>query len=298
MATIAYGVEKVKALQHALGGSLPAQAGKQPPLRLEKFVAERFKVLRAEREEASRLAAPIRDRLFSHIPKDDLGVKHSLQETRKFFKRRLKRKIPQPETMRIEPRFVTGSNFWFKVPPYDDDWTFNPPGTVAGADKVAGNYNMTVQESGDPSQLRGPDAAAGIAVWFFCLASDPMQRVAALLDYSDIWWDNAFGYVAHNDLMTRIWVWGHTEQNWVAQSDLQPSWSDGVGWFEGHGNYPAGDSGRIAIEARFPAEAKNWYQAWIWSAASVYADSGLWGSAASAILFSTSVPYIFFGSLF
>jgi hypothetical protein len=294
MSTIAYGAEKVKALQLALGGSLPAQAGKQPRLRLDKFVAERFKVLKAEREEAARLTAPIRDRLFSHIPKDDPGVKRSIQETRKFFERRLKRKIPQLETMRIEPRFITGSSFWLKVPPYDDAWTFNPAGTVAGADKVAGNYNMAVQSVGDGSR----EAAAGIAIWFFCLASDPMQRVAALLDYSDDWWDMASGYVAHNDLRTRIWVWGHTEQNWLAQSDLRPSWSDGVGWFEEHGNDPAGDSGRISIETFFPAEANNWYEAWIWTDASVYADGGFWGAAASSIQFSTAVPMVVFGSLF
>jgi hypothetical protein len=293
MAIIAYGAEQVRALQHALGGSLPAQAGKQPRMRLDKFVAERFKVLRSEREAAARLATPIRDRLFSHIPKEDVAVKRSIAETRKFFERRLKRKIPQPETMRIEPRFITGSNFWIKVPPYDDAWTFNPPHTNAGADKVAGNYNMAVQSFGDGSC----EAAAGIAVWFFCTASDPMQRVAAVLDYSDDWWDAASGYVAHNDLRTRIWIWGNTEQNWLARSDLQPSWSDGVGWWEDHGNHPAGDSGRIAIETFFPAEANQWYLAWIWSDASVYADGGIFGAAGSSIQFSAAVPLVVFGSL-
>ena len=71
MSTIAYGAEKVKALQDALGGSLPAHARKQPRMHLDKFVAERFEALKAAREEAARLNAPIRDRLFGHILKDE-----------------------------------------------------------------------------------------------------------------------------------------------------------------------------------------------------------------------------------
>jgi hypothetical protein len=293
MSIIAYGAEKVKALQDALGGSLPAQARKQPRMHLEQSVAERFKALKAEREEAARLAAPMRDRLFSHTPKDEPGVKRSIEQTRKSYERRLKTKIRHPKTIRIEPRFITGSNFWLKVPPYDDDFAFQTASATAGADKVAGNYNLAVQSIGDGSH----EAAGGVAVWFFCTTSDPMQRVAAVLDFSDDWWDSASGYVAHNDLRTRIWVWGDTEQNWVTQSDLQPSWSDGVGWYESHGNDPAGDSGRISIEAFFPADANQWYEAWIWSDASVYADGGFWGIAGSSIKLSTAVPLVVLGSL-
>jgi hypothetical protein len=293
MSTLVYGAEKVKALQDALGGSLPAQARKQPRLHLEKLVAERFKALKTEREEAARLAAPLRDRLFSHIPKDDPGVQRSIEQTRKDYERRLKRKVRHPETLRVEPRFVTGSGFWLKTHPYDDGFSFTTANATAGADKAAGSYSMTVQSVGAGSR----EAAAGVAVWFFCTASDPMQRVAAVLDYSDDWWDSAYGYVAHNDLRTRIWVWGDTEKNWVGQSDLQPSWSDGVGWFESHGNHPAGDSGRISIETFFPAQANSWYEAWIWSDASVYADGGFWGFAGSSIQLSTAVLLVVFGSL-
>ena len=293
MSTIAYGAEKVKALQDALGGSLPAQARKQPRMHLDKFVAERFEALKAAREEAARLNAPIRDRLFGHILKDDPLVKGSSEQRRKVCERRLKRKIRQPETRRIEPRVLTGSNIWLKAPPYDDEWSSNDANGMAAADKAAGNYNMAVQAIGDGFH----EAAAGIGVWFFYTASDPMQRVAALLDYSDDWWDVADLYVAHNDLRTRIWVWGDTEQNWVAQADLQPSWSDGASWFDHHGNDPAGDSGWISIETYFPAEANRWYEAWIWSDASVYGDGGFGGFGASSIHFSTAVPLVVFGGL-
>jgi hypothetical protein len=76
------------------------------------------------------------------------------------------------------------------------------------------------------------------------------------------------------------------------------SWSDGVGWFESHGNDPAGDSGGISNETFFPAQANQWYEAWIWSDASIYADGGFWGIAASSIQFSAAVPFVVFGSLF
>lgn len=294
MSIIAYGAEKVQALEYALAGRPPARAGKEPLAQLQQFVAERFKSLTAAREENARLTAGIRDRMFGHIAKDDPAMKRGLADTRKAYERRLKGKIRLPDLTKIEPRFVTGSAFWLKAPPYDNAWRWTAGTSTAGADKTAGSYTMATQSIGDGSC----EAAAGVAVWFHCTTTDPMQRVAALLDYADDWWDSASGYVAHNDLRTRIWVWGHTEQKWVGRSDLSPSWSDGVGWFESHGNDPSGDSGRTSIETFFPADANNWYQAWIWSDASVYADGGMFGIAASSIQFSAQIPFVVFGSLF
>ena len=145
--------------------------------------------------------------------------------------------------------------------------------------------------------------------WFFCVEAAPFvtdsrgniigggQRFAALLDYSDDWWDSAMGYVAHNDMRTRLWVWGQTENKWVCQTDVQPSWSDGVGWFDNHGNDPAGDAGTLAVQTYFAAMANIWYQAWVWGDAQAYADGGLFGFGASSIRFSASVPLMVFGSL-
>ena len=297
MSITAYGAEKVKVLERALGGKPPTQSGKQARMRLDRFVNDRFKTLRAERQESARLAAPIRDHLFNHISKDDSSVRHSIEKMRRFLERRPKPKIPQPRVKRMVPRFTSG--VWFKVPPYDDGFVFTTgnPGSFVSDDKDAGNYFLA-PVSGGSNDVGLAEVAAGIAVWFYCMTEDPMQRVAALLDYSDAWGDSPLGASATNDLRTRIWVWGPTEQKWVVQSDLQPSHGDAVGGFGGHGNYPPGDSGRISIETCFPAQANQWYEAWIWSDAWVYTDSGIFGSAFSWIVFSAAVPLVTFGSLF
>jgi hypothetical protein len=293
MAVIAFGAEKVKQLEYALGGKRPARSSKEPRARLQKFVEQHSRNQKATRVRNARLTGKVRDRVLGAvISKDDPALKRNVEDARKAFQLRLKRKIRKPRIEKIEPRFISGSGFWLKAPPYDDDWATGA-GNVS-ADKVAGNYDMAIQSFGDGYM----EDAAGVAVWFFCTADDPMQRVAALYNYSDDWWDSAFGYVAHNDLRTRIWVWGDTEQDWVVRSEEFPSWSDGVGWFDSHGNDPDGDAGTISIQTFFPARANRWYEAWIWSDASIYADGGVFGFAASSIHFSAHVPFVVFGSLF
>jgi hypothetical protein len=154
----------------------------------------------------------------------------------------------------------------------------------------AGTCDLAAQSFGDHNR----EGAAGFFAWFFATEDNPMQRFAALVQYSFDWWDDASGYVAHNDLRTRLWVWGHTENRWVGQSEGSPAWSDGVGWFESHGN---SDSGNVSNEMFFPAIANQWYQAWVWSDASAYADGGFWGIADSSVHFDSVVPFIVFGSL-
>jgi hypothetical protein len=141
------------------------------------------------------------------------------------------------------------------------------------------------------------EVAAGVATWFFAPAENSQQRVAALFDFSDDWWDSAALYVAHNNLRTRLWVWGDRERRWVTQTDVSPGWSDGVGWYDSHGNDPQGDSGTLSVQAFFPASANSWYLLWVWSDASAYADGGFFGSAASSIQLDAAVPFVVFGSL-
>ena len=49
--------------------------------------------------------------------------------------------------------------------------------------------------------------------------------------------------------------------------------------------------------AQFPCRARQWYLVWIWSAVSIYADSGVWGSAISLANMSGNVRFVVFGSL-
>jgi hypothetical protein len=87
---------------------------------------------------------------------------------------------------------------------------------------------------------------------------------------------------------------GDSEQGWVTQTDLSPSWSDGTGWMESHGNK---EDARVALETFFPARADSWYLAWVWSDASVYGDSGFWGFGASSVHFDATTSLVIFGSL-
>jgi hypothetical protein len=230
------------------------------------------------------------------VSKDDAGLKKLKNEIRASRERRKVRKVPKPKPLKIEPRFMVGSNILVKVPPYDGAWQWQSrtgPNCIAQSDP-GGTCSLSVGAPGDGSTI---EAAAGFFTWFFSPEDNPMQRFAAVVQYSDDWWDSAYGYVAYNNMRTRLWVWGQTENAWVVQSDESPSWSDAVSWFASHGNDPSGDSGNISNETFFPAMANSWYQAWVWSDAWVYADGGFWGSAASSIIFSSLVPLIVFGSL-
>ena len=179
-----------------------------------------------------------------------------------------------------------------KAPPYDFSWTLPGGQGDESADQNGGTYSLDAQTLGQHEM----EVAAGVGFWFFSQAGNPAQRFAALCDYYDDWWDDAMGYTAHNDGRTYLWVFGASENAWVAQSTVTPSWSDGAAWFDHHGNDPAGDSGRAANETYFNAAPNSWYQCWIWSSASVDADSGLFGFADSTIHIRMSIPLAFMGS--
>jgi hypothetical protein len=225
--------------------------------------------------------------VFGHIDRDDPKLAKSLAATRAAYARRSKRRTKAPRLERVEPSITLGSIQLLKGAPYDSSWTF---GAEASANKADGSFHLAAQSIGDGFS----EVAAGIAVWFFSPGENMGQRFAAPLNYSYDWWDMASGYVAHNDLRTRIWIWGDSEQRWVSQTEVSPQWSDGVGWFESHGN---SDGGLMTIETFFPARANSWYLAWVWSDASIYADGGFWGIAASSVRFDTSVPFVVFGGL-
>lgn len=179
------------------------------------------------------------------------------------------------------------------VPPYDFEWVSDSGQGIEHADHTTGNYDLRVQSIGDGEN----DVAAGVGFWFFSGDGNPMQRFSAVIDYFDDWWNSAEFYVGHNNGRTRLWVFGASENAWVAQSDQTPSWSDGVGWLEEHGNDPDGEDGTVANETFFNAAPNSFYQCWIWSSADVYADSGFWGFAASSINMSVGVRLGVLGGL-
>ena len=289
MAVLARGNDSVHALQQALGGTPPRAGVDRSKALIRRYVQQRSVERRTALRQAAAVTRPLQEKILASAGRVD--AKQQVLKEKRFLEQKLRRKISAPKRMKLEPRMISGSSFWFKTPPYDA--AFNQ-GNFSAADATGGDYQLGIGSIGNGTN----DASAGVAVWFLATNDDPQQRFSALLQYSDDWWDVAMGYVAHNDLRTRLWVWGPTEQQWLVQAEVNPSWSDGASWFDHHGNDPQGDAGTISVETTFPATAGNFYLGWIWSEANVYADGGFFGVAGSSLQLSVTAPLVVFGSLF
>lgn len=246
-------------------------------------------------------AFPLQDRsralALDHLRAGEFELKVIESERRKAISQRIQDSAQfklHPTTLSVrDMELFDSSDLTLKVPPYDFSWISNTHEGVEHADHIAGTYDLAVQSLGDGES----SVAAGIGFWFFSGNGNPAQRFAAVVDYFDDWWDSADWYVAHNNGHTRLWVFGASEQAWVAQSEQTPSWNDGVGWLEEHGNDPGGEDGRVACETYFNAAPNSWYQCWLWSSAEVYSDSGFFGVSASSIHMNISAPLAVIGRL-
>jgi hypothetical protein len=291
MTVLAYGAEKVREIERALGGTPPKSVLKESRAFLQRYLAERAKQRQATLAEASRKAERWRELLFSDLSKDPRLKK--LKEQRQAATKRHKwRKLERPKRPRIEPRI--GSNFVVTVPPYYWWASKTCQGDTAQTDNSTGSCTLQVDSFG----AGYCEAYAFFTLAFALSEANPMQRVAALVDYADNWFDIADFYVGHNDMRTSILVYGSKGEGLVHQADLSPSWSDGVSWLDEHGNDPNGEEGQISIETYFPASANEWYYVQFLFDASVYADSGFFGGAWSGLYFQCTVPMVVFGGLF
>jgi hypothetical protein len=232
--------EQVRAYERALGGEPPRAAQRKSQSELTRYLAQR------------------------------LTLQRTNIELKRIHEQRIKRKLARPALRKFEPRVITGSNFAFHAPPYDVAYTFNPSGNAADANPSTGTYDLACQSFGDGNQ----QVAAGVASWFFCTEAAVDQRFAALIDFSYDWFDYATAYVAHNDLRTRIWIWGATENDWALQADVQPSWSDGESFYNHNGD---SNQGSLSIEQFFAVRQASLYLVWVYSDAQADADSGFFG---------------------
>jgi hypothetical protein len=290
---IARGAKQVAEVEKALGGRPPKEAIRRSQGDLRRHFTDYSKQRARALGEAAKRLEPGRELALAHLDQEDPRLKKQRAAAESLHKRESRRKLKPPKPRDVEPTITIGSIQTVKGPPYDAPWTSSPAGdTTESANHVTGAYDISANSFGDGGRFAG----AGIGLWFFAPADNAAQRVAALLDFSDYWLDSAEWYVAHNDLRTRIWVWGHTEGGWVGRTDVSPSWTDGVGWLETHGNDP-GEDGTISIEAFFPCRARRWYFVWLWSALSIYADSGIGGTAISSARMAGTVQLVVFGSL-
>ncbi|HEX3944571.1 MAG TPA: hypothetical protein VHW69_10830 [Rhizomicrobium sp.] len=300
MITVARGTKQIRKLEPALGEKPPQKAAIQCQAALKQYVEGRLKQRRAHqaafRPLLEKAQAPLRDLLTP----DKTLLRKLVKQQQAAFRVTRKKPVLRHPLLPDVPQPGIEQGFLLKFPPYDEAFQYasNPyPAAQAQADKAVGTYKFDVEGDGDSNA-----ASAGIGVYFFAYEDNPIQRVAALVDYDYIWgtW-SINGYTAHNDGATNIWVWGVSENRWVAQTgSLSPYWSDGTGWFDQHGSggYPPTEQfGRQSTETFFPAAANNFYLVWIWSEGSCDDSASILGASYAAQQQRMSVPMITFGSL-
>jgi hypothetical protein len=296
MTLLAYGAKKVRALETTLGGKPPKKAADQALAALKQQMRERYERRNAQiakmRPLMERSQAPLLE-----LIKADKGAAASLAKHRSLTLARRKEKLRvKHERLKIDPRMVSGSGFWLKVPPYDVPFNMSAGDAKASSDINAGVYSLSMTGNGS-----GAAASAGVGIWFFATEDNPAQRIAALFDYAFSWLDDSDWYTAHNDGSTNIWVFGSSENAWLLQQGgFFPSWSDGTAGQGQNGSNSDGTEvdGRESLEGFFPVRANNWYLVFIWSEGSCD-DSigGLFGFSFAQQAQSMSVPYVLFGSV-
>ncbi len=296
MTLLAYGAKRVRALETTLGGKPPKRAADQALAALKQQMRERFERRNAQTAKMRPLMERIQAPQLELIKADRAAVA-SLAKRRSLILARSKEKLRvKHERLKIEPRMVSGSQFWLKAPPYDVPFSGAAGDATASSNINAGTYGFSM--TGDGSSAT---ASAGLGIWFFSTEENPAQRIAALFDYDYSWLDSSTWYTAHNDGATNIWVFGNSENAWLLQQGgFFPSWSDGTGWLEDHGSGGDGSEqfGRESIEGFFPARANSWYLAFIWSDGSCDDQSGsIFGFSWAQQAQSMSVPFVVFGSL-
>jgi hypothetical protein len=268
-----------------------SEALEQSKSQLQAYHAERSAQRRAQYAEDARIQDKFRDLMLGQLRSNEVGLKQLAADQSRLIERRAKLiRLPLlAKGKRPMPRSLTDTASVTRGPPYDFTYPSpsQPPG--ASADQNTGVYDLAVQSIGNGDQAVG----AGIGFWFSSdAAGNPAQRFTAVVDFSFDWWDSAAGYVAHNNARTWLSVWGMSENGWVVSSgDQTPSWSDGAGWYENHGNNQSGTS---VCQTFFNARPNSLYACWVQSSADAYADSGVFGNAASSIHITNTVLWATF----
>ncbi len=259
---------------------LKSEALEQMTLQVQADHAERSAQRRAQHAEDARLQDRFRDILFGHLSSKEVELKQLAEDQRRLIEERAKL-VRRPLLMKGKlpmPRSPVNMASVLKVAPFDFTWTSMSGQGSESANKDTGVYNLAVQSIGSGPQSVG----AGIGFWFSSDAvGNPGQRFAAYVAFSDDWRETAMGYTAYSKVRTWLTVWGMSERGWVATSgDQIPSWDQGVGWTQSHGNNESGGSLLVTF---FNAQPNSLYACWVQSSADVNADRGSFGFADSTI---------------
>ncbi|MGW2645020.1 hypothetical protein ACWC2T_08855 [Streptomyces sp. NPDC001393] len=198
---------------------------------------------------------------------------------------------PELKAEPVVPRITVESNATVKSGSYDS--VNHIGGASAAADD--GTFSLNVQSIGQESD----HAWISIGSWFTATEDNPQQRFAADVAFNIDWWDSAEGYVAHNDFTTSLNVWKIDFSApppfivTVLNTQVQPTWSDGVGWLESHGQEQFGVT--VSPEGFFSAEAGVSYMCSVDADALVDSDGGIFGFGASTIHVGGCVKDLVFG---
>jgi hypothetical protein len=298
MPILAKGADAVRNLGQAIRGEIPHAAIEHSRMQLERRVAERFESRKAKRAEVSRLLKRSREGLVAHFLRHNPDIKKELEQWRAMRQSAGKLRIAKPEARRrLEPRIRAGSFEWFANPPYDVEWLWpprniqfnNPDGEylLASCDAQNGTYTIGAQTNGS-----GPyGCAAGVGIYFNAPAEDTMQNFGAFLNYTDGFSISADFYSASCDLQTYLWVWGVSENGWVAQTNIGPSLYEDVGWLNSNGTT---NTGTVGASVPFPAAANSQYICWAWTDGNVDAQTFATYLCQAQVQLEVAVDYIVF----
>ncbi|MFC9393040.1 hypothetical protein ACFTWS_07765 [Streptomyces sp. NPDC057027] len=290
MDTHAHGVDEVKALEASLGFRVPDPGTTEAACRdLIRVLEARVRRQEEEAHRAAELSRPFSDALLGTPV-----LEKAMEQMRADQKSRMTEEVTpshlhQTPVSSLDAQFRASVNFAVKVPPYDGDFA---TGAGARVDKNLGTFSLDVQVFG------GSDSCyLSFGSWFYTPQDNPFQRFAAPIEFNKHWRQHAMGYVAHSNFSTVVSVHdGTTNTDAMPPIRVQPSWSDGVGWAEEHGEDVDGDF--TIAEVFFPATAGHVYFCQLAFSASVDSDSGLFGFADSTIHLNGRVPRLVLGSLF
>jgi hypothetical protein len=301
MPLLAKGADAVRKLGQALRSEIHRAAIEQSRTHLERHVAERFERRKAQRADVSRLLKRSREGLVTHFLRDNPDIEKDLEQWRAARQGSGRLRIAKPQSRRrLEPWIRAGSFEWFANPPYDVEWfwpasnvQFDNPGAEylqASADAQNGSYTVGAQTYGSQPYL----AAAGVGIFFNAPAEDTMQNFGAFLNYTDGWTVTADFYSATSTLQTYLWVWGISENAWVAQTNIGPSLNEDVGWLNSNG--PTTDNGTVGASVPFPAAANSQYICWVWSGGTVDSENFATFLSQAQVQLEVTVDYIGFGT--
>jgi hypothetical protein len=262
--TIARGADNVRRLLTALGGELPQAARQRAEQRLIGAFRDRFEHRQRSRTERERLTEPLLAALLKPLAENkELAETAAKLVTRSAPALRHARK----PLRRVEPQ-ITGSVLSIAAAPYNGGPIEFSSGAAVQASEAEGSFNVTCVTTQGGSQY----GLAGISNFFWSVAETPNAanpmgtRLGVLADIEYAWLASANFATAHSDGSYEIWVWGVAEDDWVLQTPVSPSWSDGASWLDNHGSDdgPGGPvDQRSAWNVFFPTRTNSWYLAYV-----------------------------------